>query len=179
MQKKVRILIITAAILVLAGGAIAAQNILNGDREPIAEPIKTDSEVFNGAGNLTGRIDNHSVEIEVDGEPRVFGLCSSLREFEFAPGPINFKYYIDENGRAIITEAEFTKDEGSAVQTADGIYNGQADSHTVEIEIGGEARAFGIAAGISFTGIKEGAQVFIVYREIGGRLVIIKVERLS
>ncbi|MGM0688353.1 MAG: hypothetical protein ACQESO_02100 [Bacillota bacterium] len=179
MQKKVWIVIIAVAILALAGGAIAAQNILISDREPIAEPAAQAFEVFNGTGNLTGRIDNHSVEIEIDGELRVFGLSNELREAEFAPGPISFKYYVDKNGRSIITEAEFTKDEDGAVQTAEGVLNGQTDSHTVEIEIGGEARAFGLAEGISFTGINEGEQVFIAYREIGGRPVIIKVERLA
>lgn len=179
MQKKVWIVIIAAAVLVLLGGAIAAQNILNGDREPAVEPAGSAPEVFNDTGSLTGRIDNHSVEIEVDGEPRVFGLSDGLREAELAPGAISFKYYVDKNGRSIITEAEFTKDERGAVQTAEGVFNGQVDSHTVEIEIGGEARAFGLDAGISFTGIKEGDQVFIVYREMGGRPAIIKVERLE
>lgn len=178
MQKKVWIVIIAVVILALSGGAITAQNILNGDRERVAESAASASEVFNGSGNLTGRIDSHSVEIEVDGEPRVFGLSDGLREAEFAIGPISFKYYVDKNGRSIITEAEFTKDEGGAVQTAEGVFNGQADIHTVEIEIGGEARAFGLAEEISFTGIKEGEQVFIAYREMGGRPVIIKVERL-
>ncbi len=136
-----------------------------------------DRKPLTAKGVLTGRIDSHSVEIEIDGEPRAFGLSDALRAAEFTAGPISFKYYVDKNGYFIITEAVWTKEEGGAVQTAEGIFNGQADNHTVEIEVNGEARAFGLAGGISFTGIKEGEQVFIAYQESGGRPVIIKVER--
>ena len=175
MQKKVWIVIIAAAILALAGGAITAQNILNGDREPVAERAASASEVFNGTGNLTGRIDSHSVEIEVDGEPRVFGLSNGLREAEFAPGPISFKYKVDENGRSILTEAEWTKAGESAVQTADGIFNGQADSHTIEVRVGREDRSFAFAGGIAVDNLHPGDKVNFDYREDpNGRLVIVR-----
>lgn len=127
---------------------------------------------------MVGRIDSHSVEIEINGEPTAFGLSDALRESDFAAGEISFKYYIDQDGRPIITEADWTKDEAGAVHTAEGVFNGLADSHTVEIAIGGEARAFGLSDGISFTGIVEGDAVFIAYREGAGRPVIIKAEKI-
>jgi hypothetical protein len=147
--------------------------------EKVREAKKDDPNVLSAAGIFTGRIDSHSVEIKVNGEPRAFGLSDALRDAEFAAGPISFKYYVDKNGRSIITEADWTKAETGAVQTAEGIFNGQADNHTVEIKIGGEAKAFGLAEGISFAGIKEGEQVFIAFQQIGGRPTIIKVERIS
>ena len=159
MQKKVWTVIIAVAILALAGGAIAAQNILTGDREPVTEPAVPTSEIFNDTGNLTGRIDSHSVEIEIDGEPRVFGLSNELREAEFAPGPISFKYKVDQNGRSIITEAEWTKAGKSTMETADGIFNGQADNHTVEIRVGREDRSFTFAGEIAVDNLHPGDKV--------------------
>jgi len=175
MQKKVWIVIITAAILALACGAIAAQNTLNGDRELLAERAAAAPEVFNGTGNLTGRIDSHSVEIKVDGDPREFGLSDGLREAEFVPGPISFKYKVDENGRSVITEVEWTKSEESAVKTADGIFNGQADSHTIEIRVGRADRSFTFAGGVAVDSLHPGDKVNFDYREDpNGRLVIVR-----
>jgi hypothetical protein len=150
--------------------------------EKVREAEKDDpgsGNMLSATGIFTGRIDSHSVEIKVNGEPRTFGLSGTLHDAEFAAGPISFKYYVDKNGRSIIIEADWTKAETGAVHTAEGIFNGQADNHTVEIEIGGEAKAFGLVEGISFAGIKEGEKVFIAFQQIGGRPVIIKVERIS
>lgn len=177
MKKKVWIIVAVAVILVLGAGTITAQNFLGGNTSMDFE--SAEPEVLSEEGNLIGRIDNRSVEIEVNGETRAFGLSDALREVDFTEGPISFKYYVDENGSSIITEADWTKDEGGAVQTAEGIFNGLADSHTVEIEVEGQPRSYGLAEGISFNGIKDGETVFIAYREIGGRLVIVKVERMS
>ena len=175
MREKVRIAIIAVAILALAGGAITAQSILNGDHDPVSEHAVSSPEVFNGTGNLTGRIDSHSVEVEIHGEPRVFGLSNELREAEIAPGPINFKYKVDENGRSIITEVEWMKAGESAVLTADGIFNGQADSHTVEIRVGQADRAFTFDREIAVDHLSPGDKVNFDYREDpNGRLVIVR-----
>ncbi len=176
MKGKVWIIVAVAVILALGAGTITAQNILGGNTNRDFESAAP--EVLNEEGIMIGRIDNHSVEIEVNGEARVFGLSEELREMAFAEGPISFNYYVDKNGRSIITEADWTKDEGGAVQKSEGVFNGLVDSHTVEIEVEGQPQSFGLDEGISFVGIKEGEPVFIAYREIGGRLVIVKVERI-
>lgn len=130
-------------------------------------------------GNLIGRIDSHSLEIEVEGKTKVFGLSDALREKEFARGEISFEFYVDETGRSIITTAKFQGQRQGEVYTAEGIFNGLADSHTAEIEINGEPMAFGLDAGISFTGFAEGDRIFIAYQENEqGRLEIIKIEKI-
>ncbi len=134
-------------------------------------------ELRSAKGILTGRIDNHSVEIKVNGKIQAFGLSEALRKKDFAVGEISFKYYIDKDGRSIITEAYFQEPRKSEVQTAEGIFSGLADNHTVEIEINGEPTSFGLDENITFTGIEEGQEIFIAYQEdVGGRLVIIKIE---
>ncbi len=153
------------------------------------EPEEVDSEesekaeeadLKSGKGTFVGRIDSHSVEIETDGEIRVFGLSNELRDEEFHRGEIAFRYYEDKNGRAVIKEATFEVPKRGETKTAEGIFNGFADNHTVEISINGEERAFGLDEGISFEGIDEEEEVFIAYQENEhGRIIIVKVERIS
>jgi hypothetical protein len=183
MRTKVWPLVIVLSILALAAGSITAQNLLGGDAEkqPAQEELETPitGEVRSAEGILIGRIDNHSVEIEMNGTPTAFGLSAALMEKNFAAGRISFKY-VQQNGRMVITEANCQEAEEIAVLTAEGIFSGQADSHTVEIEIDGSATAFGLATGISFDTIEEGEPVFIAYQEeTGGRPVIVKVERID
>ena len=151
------------------------ENDMQGEAESGSEQEPGDE--LSTAGILIGRIDSHSVEIEIDGEPQVFGLSEALRERELPAGPISFKYYVDTNGRPVITAADCAAVEAGTVLTAEGVFTGWADGHTVEVMIGGEARVFGIEAGVSFAGIDEGARLFIAYREDTGRPVIVKIER--
>ncbi len=139
----------------------------------------TDQNVISAEGHLVGRIDSHSVEIELDGKPQAFALGEELREKEFAPGEIRFQYYVDENGRSVITEADFQEPRDGEVHTAEGVFSGLADSHTAEIEIGGVPKAFGLDENIDFAGLEEGQELFIAYQEDEtGRQVIIKIEKI-
>ncbi len=130
-------------------------------------------------GIITGRIDSHSIEIKVNGEYKAFGLSEELRDKDFTCGEINFKYYVDSNGRMIITEADFQERTLGEVKTAEGTFSGLADGHTAEIIIDGKPISFGLEQYISFIGIDEGDDIFIAYQEdASGRLVIIKIEKI-
>lgn len=173
--------IIVVVLLAATGTAIAyySEDIFPSARSG-EQPIEAEGKLHQAEGILAGRIDSHSIEIEIDGESKAFGLSDELREKEFYPGRIAIKYYVDKDGRSIITEADFTVPERGEVGTARGIFSGRADNHTVEIMIDGEAMAFGLDQGISFDGIEEGDEVFIAYQENEhGRIVIIKVEKQS
>lgn len=177
-------------ILALAAGTITAQNIWESRVDNHQEKEKEKEveapaecpepeEALKGEGVLTGRIDSHSVEIQVEGEPQAFGLSEKMRDKEFAPGNISFKYFVDDQGRSVITQAEFQKPRDAEIRTAEGVFRGKADSHTVEIEIEGKPRAFGVEENLSFTGINPGQELFIAYQEDDrGREVIIKIEKI-
>ncbi len=138
-----------------------------------------ESDTHQAEGILTGRIDSHSVEIEVEGQPKAFGLSDTLREKEFAPGEISFTYYVDQHGRSIIIDADYQEPRQSDVYTAEGTFLGLADNHTAELEVDGTIKAFGLDEHISFAGIEEGEEIFFAYQENEqGRLVIIKIEKL-
>ncbi len=153
----------------------------NTDQKETKEDKETDADtdVFQAEGILTGRIDSHSVEIEVEGQLKAFGLSDTLRKKEFAPGEINFTYYVDPHGRSIIIDADYQEPRQSEVHTAEGTFLGLADNHTAELEVDGTIRAFGLDDHISFAGIEEGEEIFFAYQENEqGRLVIIKIEKL-
>ena len=146
----------------------------NGEVEESKEIEKHSAE-----GLLTGQIDSHSVEIEIDGQPLAFALSDELRDKEFASGKISFRYYVDENGRSVITQADFQEPREGEVDTAEVTFIGLADSHTAEVEMNGEARAFGLGENISFTGIDTGERIIIFYQKNEqGRQEIIKIEKV-
>jgi|GEM_PF-6426783 len=204
MTKKFWIMGAVILILALAAGTITAQSIWeerveNQPEKEIEEEApekclepeesmkgegeedrdREDINLRKGEGMLTGRIDSHSVEIKVKGNHQAFGLSEEMRDKEFAPGDISFKYYVDDQGRSIITQADFQSPRESEVHTTEGIFRGKADSHTVEIEIEGKPRAFGVEENLSFAGIDTGQELFIAYQEDDrGREVIIKIEKI-
>lgn len=146
---------------------------------PDGEKDREETNLRKGEGILTGWIDSHSVEIKVKGKPQAFALSEKMRDKKFAPGNISFKYYVDDQGRSVITQADFQKPRDAEVHTAEGIFRGKADSHTMEIEIEGKPRAFGVEKNLSFTGINPGQELFIAYQEDDrGREVIIKIEKI-
>ncbi len=79
-------------------------------------------------------------------------------------------------------EAPVEENGVSAGQDAvlEGVFTGQADSHTVELKIDGEYRAFGMDKGITFEDIEVGDKIQIKYGENeNGRTVISGVESLE
>jgi len=179
-NKKFGVALVVLLGIVVAAGSIAAYGGTNENHLFNREETEIENnspEILTGEGVLVGRIDSHSVEIEIDGEPKVFGISDELRDREFHAGEISFKYYLDENERAIITEAELEEPERGEVNTAEGIFTGLADGHTAELKIDGEYRAYGLAENIDFSGIDVGEKLWIVYQENeNGREEIIKIE---
>lgn len=60
-----------------------------------------------------------------------------------------------------------------------GIYVGQIDSQSVEIEFGGQARAFAVGEGVSLTGIGDGSTVIFSYAEGKTRPVLLSIEAVA
>lgn len=175
--------IVVLALLIITGTAIAY---FSEQRPPVLadkgeeeQPVEAEVKLFGGEGVFNGRIDSHSVEIEINGEIKVFGLSEAVRDTEFHRGDITFKYFVDKNGKPVIAEADFEVSQRGEVKNAEGIFSGLADSHTAEIIIDGEPFSFGLDQGISFDGIEEEDEIYIVYQENElGRLVIIKIEKI-
>jgi len=62
------------------------------------------------------------------------------------------------------------------VLEGEGIFVGQIDSHSVEIIIGGQPRAFGLDGGVSVAGIRDGSTVIFTYTEKETRPILLSIK---
>lgn len=142
---------------------------------------ETESEqqvVLNGEGVWVGLIDSHSAEIEVGGVPRAFALSEDVDVDTLNDGTAVVFTYVEEENRPLILTIEAVE-QAIATLTAEGIYNGQIDSHSVEIEVGGETKAFSIGEGLSLDGLESGAIIKFTYREEEYRPLLISIDSIE
>lgn len=142
---------------------------------------ETESEqqaVLSGEGVWVGLIDSHSAEIEVDGEPRAFALSEDLDVETLSEGTKVAFTYVEEENRPLILTIDAVEQE-IATLTAEGIYNGQIDSHSVEIEMGGETRAFSIGEDLTLDGLESGAMIKFTYHEEEYRPRLISIDSIE
>jgi len=154
------------------------------------EPLATELDeeiIYRTEGTLVGQIDNHSVEIEVEGIPKAFRLAEGLVINDLADGSRVEIAYLEadtdeaENGgdrRPLLLSIEAV-DLPPEVIDLHGIYNGQIDSHSVEIEIAGEAQVFALDAGLKVDHLDSGTEVFITYRQEGQRQLLLSIEPVT
>jgi hypothetical protein len=153
---------------------------------PLATELE-EEKVYKTEGILVGQIDNHSVEIEVGGIPRAFRLAEGLVITDLADGSRVEITYLEadtdeaENGgdrRPLLLSIEAV-DLPPEVIDLYGIYNGQIDSHSVEIEIAGEAQVFALDGGLKVDHLDSGTEVFITYRQEGQRQLLLSIEPVT
>ena len=132
-------------------------------------------QTLEGEGIFVGQIDSNSVEIEIDGQSVVFGFGDGVSVIGIGDGTAVVFSYIEEETRPILQsiEAIGTEDE---VLVGEGIYIGQIDSHSVEIEVEGQPEAFAIGEEISLEGLEYGSRIAFTYREEQYRLLLLTVQ---
>lgn len=131
--------------------------------------------ILEGEGVLVGQIDNHSVEIEIDGQPKAFGLGTGVSVTGISDGTAVVFSYVDEETRPVLLFIEAVPVEDEVLQ-GEGIYNSQIDSHSVEIEFEGQPTAFALGEGITVDNIAEGSRIAFTYREDAERMVLLAIE---
>jgi len=145
------------------------------------QPTETDTgqqAIIEERGILVGLVDNQSVEIEIDGIERVFALGENVSVSHITDGSEVLFSYVEEENRPVILTIEVIEST-SEVITANGIYNGQIDSHSVEIELNGEPVAFSISENLSFDDLAEGAKIEFTYIEEENRLLLLSVDHIE
>ena len=164
-------------LIVIAAGCRPAQVTIGLEEEQV---IKTE-------GIMIGQIDNHSVEIEVEGIRRAFKLKDGLTVFGIADGARVAITYVEadtrglENGddrRPLLLSIE-TVDLLQEVTEGSGIFIGQIDSHSVEIEIEGKTQVFALNREISVDDLTSGTEVFITYRQDGERQLLLSLDPIQ
>ena len=117
-------------------------------------------EVISAEGKYTGRIDDSSIEIMVDGKPGDFRFDEKLKsEIEklSSDDTVSIEYYENEKGQLILEKLEAVVEDNDMqghmkYLDVTGVYVGQIDGHSIEIIIdsgfdiegSGSSRAFSL-----------------------------------
>ncbi len=144
-------------------------------REELDAEVFEEQSILEGEGVLMGQIDSQSVEIEVDGQLRAFALEEGVSVSGISDGSAITFSYIEEEDRPVLLSIEAVVTEGAILQ-GEGVYVGQIDSHSVEIEADGQPVAFALGEGVTADHVEYGALVAYIYREEGQRLVLNSIE---
>jgi len=171
---------------ILIAALLLIINVAGCKPEPLVTELE-EEQVYKAEGILVGQIDNLSVEIEVAGIPTAFRLNEGIVITDIADGSrVEFTYVDtvasgaenDGDQRPLLLSIE-SVDLPPEVIGADGLYVGQIDSHSVEIEIEGEARVFALNGGLKVDDLESGTEVFITYRQDGQRQLLLSIETVA
>jgi hypothetical protein len=167
MTKKMGVLLLVSLLLVTA--AIVG-----------CQPDRNDSSagtVIEGEGILVGQIDSQSVEIEINGQLKAFSLGEGVSAAGISDGArVVFSYTETEERPLLLTLTAAVVEEAGSIINGEGIYTGQIDSHSVEIEVDGQARAFAIGEGVLVENIDGGSRIVFTYREEEYRPLLLSIE---
>lgn len=132
-------------------------------------------------GIYVGQADPHTIEVETDEGPVAYQLSDDARlqvEVLSAGDEVIYEYY--ERGEQLVIETiEKTKGNNLIIET--GIYNGQADPHTIEIETPRGTYAFQLTmeAREQVEKLNPGDKVRYFYVENGDFREISKIEKVE
>lgn len=168
MRKQLIFIVLSSIFLVLAACGTDVED----------DYVDEEVDIITATGIYNGQADPHTIEIETDEGPRAFQLTMEARDD--VEGLVEGKrvtYMYREDGEQLVIESikqEASEDNLSDGITATGIYNGQADPHTIEIEIEEGPTAFQLSmeARDDVEALTEGREVTYTYIEEGVQLII-------
>jgi hypothetical protein len=134
-----------------------------------------DQVILEGEGIFVGQIDSHSVEILIDDQPRAFGLGEGVSVVDISDGSAVAFTYTEEEARPVLFSIRAVEIEDEILQ-GEGIYTGQIDSHSVEIVVGSQPKAFALGEGVSLDHIEDGSRVVFTYRKEETRPLLLSIE---
>ncbi len=143
--------------------------------EEMDAQVHEDYVVLEDQGILSGQIDSQSVEIEVDGRLEVFVLAEGVGLTGISDGSKVHFTYTESEDRPVLHSIESLETEIKPIQ-GEGIYTGQIDSNSVEIEVDGRPMAFALDEALIVDHILEGSYVAYTYREEDQRFLLESIE---
>lgn len=168
MQIKAGILIFLLTI------TLTAVSLAAGCQQTEVDILPEEQVILESEGILVGQIDSQSVEIEVEGEPRTFGLGPGVTITGISDGSAVTFSYVEEETRPLLLSIEAVRVENDVIE-GEGVYNGQIDSHSVEVEFENQPTAFALGEGVTVDHIVEGSRVAFTYQEGAERFVLLTI----
>ena len=179
MNKRNWVLLVAGVVMIGVAGGVAAQNVgvdfifhekLNVENGEVVEP----------------EAEKQKLAAEVDGKEAVGEEKASEAKPLSTDEEVKEDTEISSASGTETEEVTLNEADKSATETIEGVFSGQADSHTVELEVDGDYRAFklkdyGDCDEVSFSDIEVGEKVKVECRtsDDGHRTVITAVEVLQ
>lgn len=194
MRKSIRLLLfaIVALIgLVACGTTNPVDEENQGEKETVDESNETSETdetsegenaqgepiIMNDLGIYVGQADPHTVEIETNEGSKAFQLTeqssAQIKELQ-ANDKVRFEYYVNEHEQNVLQSIEKMTGTTNEDEPETGIYNGQQDPHTIEIETADGPTAFQLSdkAREQVESLEIGKSVSFTYRVEGPQLII-------
>ncbi len=134
--------------------------------------------LMDGRGVLIGQIDRHSVEIEVDGQPKVFALGERVNVEEISDGSTVIFTYVEEEERPVLVSIAAIE-EPVKIHKDEGVFVGLDGPRVVEIEVDGDLLQFALEEGEAVDDIAEGSEVFFTYQETENMPLLLSIEAID
>lgn len=141
-------------------------------------PEPDQEQVLEGTGIFNGQIDSQSVEIEFEGQPRAFMLGQGVSVDDIRDGTAVTFFYAEKETRPVLLSINAAED-ASEILHDQGVYTGQIDSHSVEIVVADQPKAFAISEGLSLDHIEDGSRVVFIYRKEVTRPLLLSIEMVE
>lgn len=138
---------------------------LNADGKQKNKPA-----VMNDLGIYVGQVDPHTVEIETNEGPKAFQLTDQSAKQIDALQPndnVRFEYIINKHKQNVLQSIEkINAAENNTATKEIGIYNGQQDPHTIEIDTQDGPKTFQLSdeAIVQIESLQTGQKVAYTYR---------------
>lgn len=137
--------------------------------------VAEEKPVLDGRGVYIGQIDSQSIEIEVVGEPRVFALGEGVDLSDVSDGSEVEFTYIEDEERPLLQSIESLAVEEEVIH-AEGVYVGQIDTNSVEIEVDGQPGAYTLDEGLDIEDVEDGSRIKFSYRDGAARPTLESIE---
>lgn len=141
-----------------------------------------EKRTFTELGIFVGQADQHTIEIETNEGPKAFRLteqsAKQMKELK-SNDKVKFEYTVNEKQQNILQKIEKIKDKLNNREV--GIYNGQQDSNSIEIETSHGPTVFQLSdkAKEQIDSLEIGGKVSFTYRVDGPQLIIESIEQIQ
>ncbi len=192
MKKALSIMILFAAFFLVSAcgtsnGADDNNNVASneelGEDNDATEDVD-EKAIINDLGIYVGQADPHTVEIETNEGPKAFQLTDEskvqIEQLE-SNDEVKFNYFVNEKKQNILQSIEKMNDALDDENKDTGIYNGQQDPHTIEIETADGPTAFQLTmeAREQVEPLQVGKKVTYTYEEKGEQLIIDTIKQIE
>jgi hypothetical protein len=141
--------------------------------------LEEEELIYEEMGIYLGQIDNHSVEISVDGQARAFEIGEKVSVDQLVSGSRVLFTYQEDDQRLILMTLKVIEEpvgDDNDELTGEGVLEGQIDAHSVEVSI---KRIFVLSDVVSAEEIEIGSLVAFGFTENGRKATIYSLEAVN